>query len=230
MRGNHGILFTGMITQTLGGNKKAIILACLAAVVSLINLGYTAIYSMNAIDMVLWPLALYFMVRLVKEQKPSFWIYIGIVLGISLLNKIGALFLGAGFFAALLFSKERKWFLTPWPYLCGLISLVIFSPYIYWNIQHDWAHLEFIHNASTSKYSRLSPISFLTGQLLINNPLNIPIWICGIIYVFNQKHNRAYRFIFIVFLVVACNFSFKWNQQVRVFSTSFFGPVHRREV
>src|SRR5690606_25110290 len=97
----------------------------------------------------------------------------------------------------------RLSFKTRWPYLTGIISFIIFLPYIIWNAAHDWPHLEFIHNASTYKYSGMNPLRFWSEQFLNNNPVSVPIWLSGIIYVFTNKHNLSYRFLFYVFCGVA---------------------------
>src|SRR6266581_4621972 len=34
--------------------------------------------------------------------------------------------------------KLRRWFLSPWPYLGGLVALALFSPVILWNADHQW--------------------------------------------------------------------------------------------
>ena len=47
----------------------------------------------------------------------------------------------------------RKHLATPWPYAAAGIAFLVFSPYILWNITHDFAHIEFIRNATAGKYS-----------------------------------------------------------------------------
>jgi len=71
--------------------------------------------------------------------------------------------------------------------------MLIFSPYIIWNITHDFAHLEFMRNAATRKYGGLTPISFLMDQILIHNPLTILIWLPGIFFFFFRKNSKQYR-------------------------------------
>ena len=34
--------------------------------------------------------------------------------------------------------KLRRWLLSPWPYLGGLVALALFSPVILWNADHQW--------------------------------------------------------------------------------------------
>ena len=187
------VYLIGKICKELGGSTFAIIIACLAFIISPINLGFTSYYSMNVIDIFFWSLTYYLVVKLIKTEDPKIWIYIGLVLGFALLNKISVLWLGVGLLTGLLLTSNRKWLKTKWPYLAGIIALVIFSPFLIWNGLNDWAHIEFISNASSSKYSGLTTWTFLSGQFLINHPTNFVIWVGGLVYLFTSENLKRYR-------------------------------------
>jgi hypothetical protein len=173
------IVVTGFMVKEMGGRSFAVFLACLGVFVSLIHIGMCLIFSMNSIDIFLWALAAYILLRIINTQNNYFWIVLGFVLGIGLLNKISVLFLGAGIFTGLILTNPKV-FKTRWPYLAGIIALLLFSPYIIWNLKHDLAHLEFMHNASSGKYSGRSSVDFVVEQILLLNPVNLPIWIAGL--------------------------------------------------
>jgi hypothetical protein len=201
------VFLTGLMTIRMGGNKFAQFLACLCSF-SIITLAMNLFYSMNSIDILLWTAIAYTMLRIIQDENKKLWIIAGLLLGVGLLNKIGVLFLGAGLFVGLLLTPQRKWLATPWPYLAGIIAFVIFSPYIIWNLQHDLAHLEFIHNASASKYSSLSPVTFIKDQFMMNNPVASVVWITGLLAFFFNAHLKKYRLLaflylgpFIIFIV-----------------------------
>lgn len=204
------LFFFGLTTHALGGRRLAVTLVCTALTVSVIFLAYCTYYSMNSIDLLLWSIALFLLIRLIQTgtpTTPTLWLWLGGFLGLALLNKIGALFLGTGIFVALLCMPARRWFLTPWPYYCAAISLLLFSPYVLWNVQHDMAHLEFIHNASTIKYAAMSPKTFWVGQFILNNPVTLPLALLGIVYLFYCRPFSGYYFLFIIFCVVSIIFT-----------------------
>ena len=103
------------------------------------------------------------------------------------------MWLGAGIFVGTIFSPLRKDLKTKYPYIAFIIAMLIFSPYIIWNITHDFAHLEFMRNAATRKYGGLTPISFIMDQILIHNPLTILIWLPGLFFFFFKKDSKQYR-------------------------------------
>ncbi|MFZ6011399.1 MAG: ArnT family glycosyltransferase [Bacteroidota bacterium] len=202
------LLLTALMAKELGGKTFAIFLACLAVFVSPVHIGSGSIFSMGSIDIFFWALAAYIMVRLINTQNNKLWIWLGVVLGLGLLNKISMLFMGAGI-AVGIFMTNRKWLATHWPYLAGTLALVLFLPYILWNINHDMAHLEFIHNASSGKYSGRSRLDFVVEQMLIHHPLNSLIWITGLLALFFYSPLKPYRILgwiyFTAFVVLLAN-------------------------
>lgn len=193
------VFFVGAMVIRLNGGRYAQFLACLCSF-SLINLAMTSYYSMNAIDIFIWTLTCYIIILIIEEQKARLWVWLGIVLGIGLLNKIGVLFLGTGVFLGLILTSQRKWLATPWPYVAGLIAGLLFLPYIIWNAQHDWAHLEFIRNASGGKYAKLDPLDFLQGQILLQNPVALLIWIPGLLALLFHPFFRPYRWLAFLYI------------------------------
>ncbi|MBL7858617.1 MAG: glycosyltransferase family 39 protein [Cyclobacteriaceae bacterium] len=186
------VFVTGIIIKEMNGKWFAIFIGCLAVVVSPIHQGMASIYSMNSIDILIWALSFYLMLKIINTEHQSYWIALGIVLGIGLLNKISVLFLGAGIFTGILFTS-RQWLTTRWPYLSGLLALLLFLPYVIWNMNHDLAHLEFIRNASEGKYASRSYADFIVDQVLQLNPITLPLWICGLLALFLYTPLKKFR-------------------------------------
>ena len=53
-----------------------------------------------------------------------------------MLNKISILWLGAGIAAAVVLTGLRGQLKRPGPYAAALLALLIFSPFVIWNLQH----------------------------------------------------------------------------------------------
>lgn len=197
--GGATVFVTGLITREMGGRKFAQFLACLCSF-SFITLAMDGYYSMNSIDIFLWALTVYILLKIIKTERAALWIALGIVLGLGLANKINVLFLGVGLFAGLALTEQRKWLTSKWPYLAGVIAFILFAPYVVWNAVNDWPHLEFIHNASTKKYAGLTPIRFIADQFLLNNPVASLVWIAGIIGLLSMNILKPYRILIFLFL------------------------------
>ena len=203
------LFMMGVFTSRLGGGRAAIIISMLAYMLTPIFLGMNTIFSMNTFDFLFWIISAYLLLRIVQKEKKKLWIWLGVVIGLGLLNKTSMLWLSSGVFLALIFTPLRKDLKTKYPYIAALIALVIFSPFIIWNITHDFAHLEFMRNAASMKYGGLTPMSFLMDQFLILNPLAIFIWLPGIyFFFFNEEGKKIKAVIFIwlaTFLILLIN-------------------------
>jgi Dolichyl-phosphate-mannose-protein mannosyltransferase len=193
------VLLGGLIARRLGGRKTAVTLTCLVVSLGPIIIGHCGIFQMNAFSHLFWTLAAYLLVLIIDRSHPGLWILLGIVMGLGLLNKIDFLWFGVGLAASLLLTDLRKHLATPWPYAAAAIALLIFSPFIFWNIAHDFAHLEFIRGASSGKYSGLTRLDFLAGQMLIVNPVNLLLCVPGLLFLLFSRTARRYRALGIIF-------------------------------
>ena len=93
---------------------------------------------------VCWSAALYCLYRSLVLDERHYWYGTGIWLGLGLLSKYTIVLLGP---ATLLFlcitPSARPWLRRKEPYLCALITTVLFTPVIYWNATHEWASFVF---------------------------------------------------------------------------------------
>lgn len=115
-------------------------------------------------------------VRTEPSDKPvAAWCWLGIVIGLGLLTKYTmAFFIGSGFLF-LLFSEKRIWLKTPYPYTALAISIAMFSPVIFWNMQHDWVTVRHTagqaHVAAGIQLSLKTFGDFIASQLGIVTPV-----------------------------------------------------------
>jgi hypothetical protein len=193
LAGSATVLLTGLMARELGGHRFAQALAATASIICLSFLAAGTYYSMNCFDLLFWTLAAYLTIRLCKTQRPGYWIGLGLVLGLGALNKIGALWLASGLFVGVVLTSHRRWLATRWPWIAGVMTIALFSPFVFWNLTHDFAHLEFIRNAVSGKYSGLTPMSFIVGQIVIQSPITFPLWLAGLWFFLGGREGRAYR-------------------------------------
>jgi len=168
---------------------------------------------MNTFDFLFWISSSYIFLRIVQTKNFKLWFLIGVVIGFGLLNKTSMLWLSAGIFAGTVLTPLRKDLKTKYPYFALGIALLIFFPYIIWNLTHDLAHLEFMRNAASRKYGGLTPVSFILDQILILNPLSILIWLPGIIFYFFNKTEKKYRAVGFIWLTTLIILFINWHSK-----------------
>ncbi|MGH7600385.1 MAG: glycosyltransferase family 39 protein, partial [bacterium] len=196
------VFVTGLMARELGGGRFAQILAASAAIIASVFMGVDSILTMNALDQLLWVLGAYILIRLLKTGNPKLWLWFGAVAGIGLMNKLSLLFFGFALVAALLLTPNRKYFANKWLWLGGLIALVIFSPYLIWQIKHGWPTLGFYGTYAEGKTYPVSPPEFLLQQILTMNPHTLPLWLAGLYFYFFTKEGKPYRLLGWIYIVL----------------------------
>jgi hypothetical protein len=196
------VYLVGLMTRELGGARFAVVLAMVAAIVVPEYLGLTHVFSMNSFDVLFWAVSVYLLIRILKGGDKRLWIVLGLVLGMGLENKISVLWLGAGLGVGLLVTSSRKWLVTPWPWICGALALVLFAPYILWQAANGWPTLEFIENATTQKMAAVSAWGFWVNQILVVHPFNLPIWLSGLAFFLFLKDGRRFRLLGWIYVTV----------------------------
>ena len=137
------VVLTGLMARELGGGRFAQGMAALATLVAPSFLVMGTFLSMDAFDQLWWVLASYFLLLILKREKPRLWLVFGLVAGLGLLTKITMLYFGFAVFVGLLLTPARRHLLTPWPWLGGVVASAFLLPYVFWQIRHGWPTLEF---------------------------------------------------------------------------------------
>ena len=175
------VWLTMRLARRLGGGAFAQALAGVGALTSLVYLGATHYYSMNALDLVLWLVAAMALLRALERTRLADWAWLGVAIGGGLLNKLSMLWCAGGLVLGVLVSGKRRVFASPGPWLAAAIAAVVFAPHVLWQIAHGWPTLEFMHNATAHKMVAASLPGFVIGQLLAMNPLAAPLWLAGLV-------------------------------------------------
>lgn len=127
---------------------------------------------------VFWLAAIYCMLKAIgigdysPSQRSSALLWVGLWIGLATLSKVHGVFLWFGFGTYILIY-QRSLFQRLNLYLSVVISLVLISPILHWNIQNDFITWRF-HGDRVTPTEGIQLKSFLTaliGQFLYANPL-----------------------------------------------------------
>jgi hypothetical protein len=195
------VLLTGVLAAGLGGRRWAQVLAGLAASVGALALILGGFYSMNGYDLLVWTAAYILLVRIADTGHGRWWPWLGLVLGIGLLNKVGLLVFGVALSIALLATQHRRHLADLRLWLGGAIAASFLIPYVIWNALHGWPTLEFIENAKQYKITDTSPLGFLTENILEANPLSLPVWLGGLAWLLFASRAARFRIVGLMFLL-----------------------------
>ncbi|MBI1749570.1 MAG: glycosyltransferase family 39 protein [Acidobacteria bacterium] len=196
------LIVVGLMARELGGGRFAQVIAALTVLVSAVYLAHDSFLSMNTFEQLLWTLAAYLLVVILKRDEPRLWIPFGAVVGLGLLNKYSMFFFGAALVVALVLTPARKYFRSRWLYAGGAFALLIALPNLAWQYQHGWPQLELLRNADAMKNAPFAVATFLFGSVLQMNPHNIPIWLAGVCFFLFMRDGKPYRALGWQFLAV----------------------------
>lgn len=201
LAGALSVFLAGLIVKELGGGRFARLFAALCVLLAPLHLGINSYYSMNSFDILVWTAAAYLLVIWINRRDPRMWLWLGILMGLGLQNKISVLWLGFGLACGLLVSENRCVILTRWPWLAAGISLLIFLPHIIWQSLNGWPTLPFIAGA-TGKMLEISFLDYLGGQIMEMHPLLFPVWLAGLAWYLVARQGKQYRLMGIIYISV----------------------------
>jgi len=196
------IVVVGLMVRELGGGRFAQGLSALTVLIAPIWLGAQNNLCLPASEPLWWAACAYFLIRIIKTDNTRLWIWFGVFAGIGLLNKPSMLFLCGAVFIGLLLTPQRKYLFDRWTLAGGLVAFLIALPYLLWQIPHGWPTVEFLIGMKKTVTSRISPLEFVIGQVFYLHPLNLPIWLAGIVWYFFARDGRPYRVLGWVYVIV----------------------------
>jgi 4-amino-4-deoxy-L-arabinose transferase-like glycosyltransferase len=125
---------------------------------------------------------LYGLAKVLETGRGVWWLAVGVAVGLALLSKYTALLFGASILLWLVTVPElRRWFVSPWPYLGGVIAFAEFAPVIVWNSEHQW--VSFIKQLGRARVEGLTLRFFgemIPTQFAFATPLIFVLGLMGI--------------------------------------------------
>lgn len=168
-------VFVYLLAKRLFGPAVAVVSVVLANVIPLFAAG-SVIMTQDPVQIAFWAAALYVVHRALTDRPYwTWWIGAGVLAGLATQAKLNALALLAGVFLYLLLSPtaRERWLRRPEPYVAGLIALVIFAPFLWWNHTHQnafWIHAHAMASRGSGHDGPKWVLRFLGDQALLLSP------------------------------------------------------------
>ena len=169
-----------------GGVRVGATAAILLNITLMVVVG-TLIVTPDAPLMVASSFVMLFLAKVLETGRGVWWLTVGAAVGVALLSKYTALFFGPAILIWLVaVPKQRRWLVSPWPYLGGIVAFAVFSPVLFWNAEHQWvsflkqfgrARIEgfrpvFIFELIPEQFAFATPLVFILGAM----GLHILLW------------------------------------------------------
>jgi hypothetical protein len=196
------MVLIGLMARELGGRRRAQVIAALAAATSPVAISMGTLFQYVSLDFLWWVTAAYFLIRLLREDNPRWWLAIGAVLGLGMMTKYTMIFFIAGLGAGVVLTPARRYLKSPWLWAGAALSVVIFLPNLIWQTQHHFISLTFLNHIHARDVRIGRTDGFLAGQLTdCANLFTLPLWVAGLYFYLISPAGRRYRALGWMFVV-----------------------------
>lgn len=182
------------IARQLGGGRRAQLLAALAIGLSPMLLGSNVLFQTVSFDQLTWAALFLCALRVAERPTLARWAVLGAVVGVACETKytalmpIAVLTVTAYALAPRSVDRDRR---GPW--LALAIALVLFAPNLIWQVQHDWASVQFFHGAHGNDVrAENPPLKFVVELLLIVGPICVWLSVTGFRRLWRNPATRAF--------------------------------------
>jgi hypothetical protein len=121
----------------------------------------------------------------------------------------------------------RRWLISLWPYLGGLVALAIFSPVILWNAEHQW--VSFIKQLGRARIENFRPAfigELIPTQIAFATPLVFILGAMGLYALLRQKAGSAPARALINAIFWTIALYFVWHSLHARVEANWFAPVY----
>jgi hypothetical protein len=212
----------------LFGSQRVAATATILLNVTLMAAVGTLIVTPDSPLLVASSFVLFFLAKVLETGRGAWWLAVGAAVGVALLSKYTALLFGPAILIWLAsVPRLRRWLISPWPYLGGIVALAIFSPVILWNADHDW--VSFIKQIGRSRIEGFKPSFFgelIPTQIAFATPLVFVLGVMGLYALLRRDGGAvaARTLINATFWTIALYFM--WHSLHARVEANWFAPIY----
>jgi hypothetical protein len=201
------VWLTGKTTREMGGGGFAQVLAALAVIAVPIFLIMHHWLTMNAFEPLIWLACIWCAVRAIERDQASYWIWFGVLAGLGMENKYTTAFFVGAVVIGLAVTPAGRFLVTKQFWIGAAIAFSIFLPNFIWLVRHHFPFLELMHNVrGEHRYIVRGPMAFILDQAQIMNPVLLPLWLGGWIWLLCSRDGRRFRMLGVVYAVLLVTF------------------------
>jgi len=201
LAGGLSIFLIGVLVKEMGGKIYALVIACMAFLLSPVMLRVHSLFQPVPFDQLFWLAIIVLLARMVNTQDRKLWYALSILWAIAILNKylVGVLIISS--LIALLPGKERKLLFTREFFLSGLIAFMIILPNLVWQYNHNFPVFHHLQELHQTQLVNVNTLDFMVDQVVMNMPAII-ILTSGLFAVLFSKSLIRFRFLGITYIML----------------------------
>jgi Dolichyl-phosphate-mannose-protein mannosyltransferase len=201
------VICAAAFARLLGGGRAAQLLTASTVAASVITVTLGHRLSTATFDTLAWTAVLLVVGHALHDDRPRLWLIAGLLAGLGLNNKTAVVvLLFAILLGVLLVPACRAQLRTPYPWLGGVISILLWLPNLGWQFMHGWPVLGLGADIAEEFGGVAGRLGLLLQALAMFSPLIALVWIYGLVQLFREPGWARLRPIAVAFLVAASIF------------------------
>lgn len=201
------VVMSAAFARLLGGARAAQTLSAATVAASAFVLALGHRLGTATFDTVAWTAILLVVATALVRDRPRLWLLAGLVAGVGLNNKHAVVFLLLGVLVGVAsVPATRPALRTPYPWLAGLLALVMWLPNLAWQAQHEWPVFALSGDIAEEYGGVGGRIGFIGQALVMYSPVIAVLWIFGLVVLLRRPGWVQARPVAGAFLVVVVVF------------------------
>lgn len=194
------VVLSAQITSLLGGRQYAQILTGIAIIVTPVFLRAFFLFQPVFIDIFLWTLLFFWLVRFQKTDSDTNLYGMGVTLGIGLLNKYLISIALVAILISWIVMYRRSVFSRKALYGSAAVAFFIFLPNLIWQFTHDFPVLQHMAALQQNQLVYVSRGAFWGEQLFLTFSVLI-IVLPGLVFLFSSAQFRPVAIAVVLVLI-----------------------------
>jgi 4-amino-4-deoxy-L-arabinose transferase-like glycosyltransferase len=201
------VICAAAFARLLGGGRAAQVLTASTVAASVITVTLGHRLSTATFDTLAWTAVLLVVGHALHDDRPRLWLVAGLLAGLGLNNKTAVVvLLFAILLGVLLVAECRAQLRTPYPWLGGVIAILLWLPNLGWQFTNGWPVLGLGADIAEEFGGVAGRLGLLLQAFAMFSPLIAVVWIYGLVRLFREPDWARLRPIGVAFLVAAVVF------------------------
>ena len=195
------IFLAGLLTAKLGGGKVAVLVTCTALLFDPSFLATAYMMQPVVFDQLFWLLSAFLLVMYIQSGNSRHLIYLGLVVGLGMMNKVTIGLYLLTLIIALILSSQRRLLLNKYWLYAATISLLILLPHLIWQGSNNFPVIQQFKELKANYWSHTDTLQ-LIKQLFLAHAASGSVCFAGLLFLFLSPEYRSFRFIALGFVVL----------------------------
>ena len=201
------VICAAAFARLLDGGRAAQLLTASTVAASVITVTLGHRLSTATFDTLAWTAVLLVVGHALRDDRPRLWLLAGLLAGLGLNNKTAVVvLLFAIFLGVLLVPVCRTQLRTAYPWLGGLIAILLGLPNLVWQVNNGWPVLALGADIAEEYGGLGGRLGLLAQAAAMFSPVIAVVWVYGLVRLFREPAWAKLRPIGVAFVVATAVF------------------------